>query len=199
MGSQSEYSKEPSICYKLNRYSHARRASSWRAQLIQRLLEDWICYSRMKDGNRVASKTNLKPEWKETPQWIIACFFSFGDKSFRWGMYSEPAGPGRFIVVYQSVKVKLGAVESTLTITKIMIGTKQPESGLAASVCNRYTLCHLLDGGMIHPSMKCVWSMKSWLKYGQSWLSVKSWLNSLPGNWFCSFDNVLQGGLKNSS
>lgn len=35
-------------------------------------------------------------------------------------------------VVYQSVKVKLGAVESTLTITKIMIGTKQPESGLAA-------------------------------------------------------------------
>lgn len=59
-------------------------------------------------------------------------FFSFGDKRFRGGTYSEPAGPGRFIVAYQPVKVKLGAVDSTLRITKIMIGTNQPESGLAA-------------------------------------------------------------------
>ena len=75
---------------------------------------------------------SLKPEWREPPQWIITCFFSFGDKSFRWGGYSESVVSGRFIVAYQLVKVKLGAVENTLKITKIIMGTKQPESGLAA-------------------------------------------------------------------
>lgn len=53
-------------------------------------------------------------------------FLLSGSKSVSGGVgYGEPVVPRRFTVAYQEVKVKLGAVRSTLTITKINTWNKQ--------------------------------------------------------------------------
>lgn len=106
-----------SICSKVRRYSEERKAFSWRSHQSRSPLSTpfvilvALSYSRKKVGKNWSSFKVEFEAWVEGNTSVDNHLFLVWRSKFRVGGCHQPVGPGRFIVAYQLVKVKLAAVE----------------------------------------------------------------------------------------